>query len=308
MPQTWAATAVLAASTTVEQPSTPVASQGKATATPSSPAKNPPVNIDMSQLNALWQIAEMLAGVIWSSKLDTLTKQTVVKVIKITREAELKELDRELSNGEKVKVSAIHMAVRGNLVSMYNDLMIIYNSLNKKIQGVQVNCKTISDNTSKVLSGIEEAKTDTKDLASKVNKVTSTTDKIASDANTYWKALLSKPAAASKTAANPRVLSNMEQKAKQILVDIFDKDDNNILSKSLMSIVEKANKTIAGLKCASKPKDIKVVAAVKMHGKAVLLTLNNKEAVNWIREPLNETEFSTGFSTKSFFFFLYSCL
>ena len=122
-----------------------------------------------------------------SSKLDTLTKQTVVKVIKIAREAESKEIDRELSNGEKVKVSAICMAIRGDLVSMYNDLVIMHNSLDKKIQGVQVNCKTISDNTSKVLSGIEEAKTNTKDLASKVNKVTSTTDKIASDANTYQK-------------------------------------------------------------------------------------------------------------------------
>ena len=34
-------------------------------------------------------------------------------------------------------------------------------------------------------------------------------------------------------------------------MDIYDKDDNNILSKSLTGIIEKANETIAGLKCAS---------------------------------------------------------
>ena len=183
-------------------------------------------------------------------------------------------------------------------MSMYNNLVSMHNSLDKKIHGVQENCKTILDNTSKVLTGVEEAKTDTKDLASKVNKVTNTTDKIASDANSYRTALLSKPVAANKTAADPRVLSDMERKAKQILVDIYDKDNDNILSKSLTYIVEKANETIAGLKCASKPKDIKVVAALKTRGKAVLLTLSSKEAVNWIREPLNETEFSTDFSAE----------
>ena len=31
----------------------------------------------------------------------------------------------------------------------------------------------------------------------------------------------------------------------------------------------------------------------------VLLTLNSKEAVSWIREPLNKEEFSNGFSTES---------
>ena len=294
MPQTRATTAALAANTAEELLSAPTASQGEGATIPTSPG-----GTDMSQSNALRHIVETLAAVVQSGKLDPLTKQSVVKVIKIAREAETKELDRELSSREKDKVSATHMAVRGDLMSMYNNLVSMHNSLDKKIHGVQENCKTILDNTSKVLSGIEEAKTDTKDLASKVNKVTNTADKIASDANSYRMALLSKPVAANKTAANPRVLSDMERKAKQILMDIYDKDDDNILSKSLTYIVEKANETIAGLKCASKPKDIKVVAALKMCGKAVLLTLSSKEAVNWIREPLNETEFSTDFSAES---------
>jgi len=129
--------------------------------------------------------------------------------------------------------------------------------------------------------------------------VTDTTDKLATNTNSYQPVLLSKPVVLNKTAANPRVLNDMDQKAKQILVDIYDKDDNNVLLKSLTYIVEKANETIAGLQYTSKPKDIKVVSALKIRGKAVLLTLNSKEVVTWIREPLNEMEFSNGFSAES---------
>jgi len=292
VPQTRATTAAIAANITVEQLNAPAANIGEGVATPTSPAKEQSSGTDMSQSSTLCLIVEMLVTILQGSKLNTLTKQSVVKVIKIAKEAEMKELDRELSSGEIEKVSAICLAVWSNLVGLHD-------SLDLRICQVQESCKTILDNTSKVLSGVEEAKTDTKDLTSKVNKVTDTTDKIASDTNSYQSALLSKPIVSNGTAANPRVLSDMDCKTKQILVDIYDKDDDNVLSKSLAFIVEKANKTIAGLHCASKPKDIKVVSALKTHRKALLLTLNSKEAVTWIREPLNKTEFSNGFSAES---------
>jgi len=186
VPQTQATTAVIAANITVEQPNAPAANIGKGVATPTSLAKEQSSGTDTLQLSALCLIAEMLAAILQGGKLDTLTKQSVVKVIKIAKEAETKELDRELSSGEIEKVSAIRLAVQSDLVGLH-DL------LNLRIRQVQESCKTILDNTSKVLSGIEEAKTDTKDLTSKVNKVTDTTDKIASNTNSYQSALLSKP-------------------------------------------------------------------------------------------------------------------
>ena len=82
-------------------------------------------------------------------------------------------------------------------------------------------------------------------------------------------------------------------------MDIYDKDDNYILTKSLTAIIEKANEAIAGIQDASKPKNIKVIAALKTRGKAVLLTLNSKEAVNWIRESSNEIEFANAFSPEA---------
>jgi len=250
-PQTRATTAALAAKTTVEHPTTPVNNPGEDVVIPSSPSVVQPSDADASQSSAFRRIAEMLSAVIQSGKLDTLTKQNVAKVIKIAKEAEAKEAPRVISGGEEEKVSAIRLAVWGDLVKLHN-------SLEKKILQVHEGSKAILDNTSKILTSVEEAKTDTKDLASKVNKVTDTTDKIASDTNSYRSALLSKPAQTNKNVIDPKVLSDMDRKARQILMDIYNKDEDNILSKSLTAVIEKANETIAGLKCTSKPKDIKV--------------------------------------------------
>jgi len=154
-------------------------------------------------------------------------------------------------------VSAIRAVIR-------KDLAEIHDSLEKQIIKVKEDCSIILDNTSKVLKEVEETKTDTKDLACKVNKVTDAADKIASDTSSYRNALLAKLAPSNKISADPRILNNMDRKAKQILMDIYNKDSNNILTKSLTAIVDKANETIVGIKDVSKPKDIKVTMALKM--------------------------------------------
>jgi len=86
---------------------------------------------------------------------------------------------------------------------------------------------------------------------------------------------------------------------KQILIDIYNKDADNILTKSLTVMIDKANESIVGVTDVNKPKDIKVVAALKMCRQAVLLMLNSKEAVSWIRETYNEVTFANAFSPKA---------
>jgi len=65
----------------------------------------------MPQSNTYHVIAEKLATVIKSSKLDAHTKVNMENVIKIAREAKIKEDTREISGGEQGKVSAICDAV-----------------------------------------------------------------------------------------------------------------------------------------------------------------------------------------------------
>jgi len=156
-PQTQAATAALAAKTTVKQPTTPVTNPSEDVVIPSSPSVVQPSDADVSQPSAFRRIAEMLTAVIQSGKLDTLTKQNVAKVIKIAKEVEVKETPRVISDGEDVKVSAIRLAVWGDLVKLHN-------SLEKKILEAHEGNKAILDSTSKILTSVEEAKTDTKDL------------------------------------------------------------------------------------------------------------------------------------------------
>ena len=187
VPQTRATMAALAENSTVEQPTEPITNPSEG----------------MSQKNAYRLIAEMLAAIIQSGKLDTSTKQNVVKIIKLAREEEVKEDARLISGGEQAKVSTIHRVIQEDPVG-------IHNLLKKWILQVQESCKVLLKNTSKVLKDVEEAKTDTKDLACKVNKVTDATNKLASDTNSYRDALLSKPTLSNKANVDPRVLSDMD--------------------------------------------------------------------------------------------------
>jgi len=68
-----------------------------------------------------------------------------------------------------------------------------------------------------------------------------------------------------------------------------------MLAKSLTELVSKANKVIASIEDTAKPKDIKVLAVLKMRKQTLLLTLNSKEAVAWFRDPSVEITFTGTF-------------
>jgi len=219
--------------------------------------------------------------------MDAKARRSIEETVKFAKEAGDRAASAEQSNS--TKVSAIHKAVKTDLVHMYNSLI-------EQMNGIQETSNTTLTNTDKVVKEIEESKAMTMDLENKVSKVTVATDKIASETTTYWDTLLAAPRQTNRLNADLRVLSNMERKAKQILVDIYDTEGNNTLAKSLTELVGKANEVIAAMKDADKPKDAKFVAAFKMRNKALPLTMSSKEAVEWIKDPVNETIFANTFS------------
>jgi len=93
----------------------------------------------------------------------------------------------------------------------------------------------------------------------------------------------------------PYTVGDMECKAHQILVNIFDKDDNNFLSKSMTEVIVKANEVISKMEDADKPAKIRVEAALQTCKKVLVLTLNSKEAAKWIKQPENEMTFTEAF-------------
>jgi hypothetical protein len=164
---------------------------------------------------------------------------------------------------------------------------------------VQNTASKALQSTSKVLKEVEEARTEARDMASKVSRVTEATDKIASETETYRDALLARPKQSSRNSVDLKVLTDVDHKEKQILVEIFDVEGNNTLAQSLMAIVSKANGAIASMEDAGKRKDIKVLTALKTQREVVLLTLSSKEVAEWIRETLNEIAFTKAFSEGS---------
>ena len=55
----------------------------------------------------------------------------------------------------------------------------------------------------------------------------------------------------------------MECKARQILIDIFDEEGNNTLTKSLTELIVKANKAIGKIEDANKPDKVIVETALQ---------------------------------------------
>ena len=72
---------------------------------------------------------------------------------------------------------------------------------------------------------------------------------------------------------DPKVLGDMDCRAKQLLVDIFGDEGNATLEKSLIEIMAKANEVLDRISDADKPEKVKVEAMLKTKKNAVLLTL-----------------------------------
>ena len=238
------------------------------------------------------RIAEMLVSIIRSNALSDEVKTNLRNVIKVAREANSLEEGKGTQAGEQLKVSDIRNAI-------YADLGELHNILMPQILQVQKGCETILQSTGSLHKELLEAKANTKVLVNEISKVTDSMNKLASATTSYRDALVSKPPQTNSAVMDPKVLSSIECRSKQILIDIWDKAEDNILTKSLTSILEKANEAIDAIADTGKLTGTKVVAALKTRGKAILLTLNSKEAVSWISSAIIRMEFTEKFSADS---------
>src|SRR5712671_2211548 len=198
-----------------------------------------------------------------------------------------------------VKVCEIHEAIKADIVHMHNSLCNHLNAHTKQVEDVLNTTSAILTGNDKLKEATESANTGIKEIISKVSKVTATADKIISEMKTYRDALLVQPAQTNKMGVDLKILSNMERKAKQILVDMHGLDGDTLLNKSLTKIIDKANKALTLIEDSAKPMEVKVVAALKTCGKALLLTLNSRNAADWIREMDIKMKFTDTFSKSS---------
>jgi len=187
------------------------------------------------------------------------------------------------------ETNAIHLAIR-------KDLDMLHGSLTGHLNGITASTNVILETVEKTLKATEDLKGGTNDLICRVGNVTSVADKIASTTQSYRDVLVARQAPSHKNNVDPKVLGDMERKAKQILIDTFDEEGTNTLEKSQLELVDKANEVISKLTDASKPEKARVDSAIKTKKGAILLTLNSKEAAAWIREPEIEMAFADSFA------------
>jgi len=147
--------------------------------------------------------------------------------------------------------------------------------------------------------GIEDLSVTAKDLNGKVGVVTDATNKITDTTATYRDTVLNSQGLAHRNGTDPKVLGDLECKAKQILIEVYNKEGKNTLAKSLTKLKDKANNIINDMSDSKKPPVIRVEVILKTRTRALILMLNSKEAVAWLKDPANEVVFTEGFLTGS---------
>src|SRR5712671_3223490 len=211
----------------------------------------------------LGQIAESLTHIINANKINATVKRNLEAIIQFTLKAEKEGKSEQTSDAGTVKVREICEAVKADIVHMHNSLCNHLKAHTKQVEDILNTTSAILTGNDKLKEATESANTGIKEIISKVSKVTATVDKIVSEMKTYRDALLVKPAQTNKMGVDPKILSDMECKAKQIIVDMHGSDGDTLLNKSLTEIIDKANEALTLIEDSAKPMEVKVVAALK---------------------------------------------
>jgi methyl-accepting chemotaxis protein len=196
-----------------------------------------------------------LLQIIASAISQLLVKERVDKPIKITLERILRFIKVEEEKGTKRAETYVTQSEVSNLQrELKLNLVKLQDTLATQIKNVQVTASSALENTAKTLADMKDLKKTTKEITNKVGKVNDATDKIATTTQSYCDVLLQNlVAAAGKYSLDPKILGDMERKARQILVDIHDQDDSEALSKSIIEVISKANDSLGKITDAEKP-------------------------------------------------------
>jgi len=239
-------------------------------------------------VSTLQKIADTISHIITKDSIDRSTKKSLEEVLSFIQEENKKERLREAKLKVTAEESAIRKSIRSNMVD-------IYNTLKKQLDSIQDTSNTTLTSSDKLLKDTESVAAATKDLTGKVSKITDTADKITMDTLKYQDAVLSRPTQALRANADPKVLGDLDHKARQILVELFGAKGDITFGKSLTELATKANEAIGEIVDTGKPKDIKVEMLFKTHRQALVLILNSKEAVTWIKQPEIKIAFTMAF-------------
>jgi hypothetical protein len=234
-------------------------------------------------------IEEALLSILDREKMEQTTRTLLGGVLMFIRETVAQDQKSKASVRTQSEVSDLHKAIKLDLFRMYD-------ALAKQLTELSTTANSNLTNSAKTLKDTEVIKDTSKDIIGKLSKVTDNTGEIMTTTKSYRNALVANPAATNKAKVDPRVLGDLERKAKQILIELFDEEGNSTIDKSLTELLSKANKVLDKIEDADKPDEVKVEAVLKTRKGELVLTLNSKEAAAWIKQPEIEMAFTDDFA------------
>ena len=122
-------------------------------------------------------------------------------------------------------------------------------------------------------------------------KVNDATAQIANTTLLYRDALLAKPASLLSSTTDPKVLDDQDRRARQILIEYNSVKENAMLNTSLFDLEDKANKIVSEMADPTHPEEVSIESVSRTRGGALLLLLNSKAVVEWLRSPDIEDSF-----------------
>jgi hypothetical protein len=136
----------------------------------------------------------------------------------------------------------------------------------------------------------------TKELEGKMAKVNDSTDKLANTTKSYRDAMMAKSANPNRSCADPKVLINMDRKARQILIRYDSDEENATINASILELKDRANKIVTEMDDPTCPEVTKIESIARTRDNSLLVLLNSKEAADWLREPDVEDRFLDKFA------------
>lgn len=153
------------------------------------------------------------------------------------------------------------------------DLLAVQNVLENKLKELETDHKRIISTTDLSSKATDNLHSTTQNLENKIGKVNDTMDKLANTTMLYRDAIMANPK--NRPRVDPKVLSGIDKKAKQILIEFNLPLDNPTRGTCTEELRGKANDIIKNLDGVAHPKDIHVSDLARTRDGSLLLLLQS---------------------------------
>ncbi len=176
------------------------------------------------------------------------------------------------------------------------DISIWCDTIKGKLNNLDKKQNKILESIASIGKRAEGLQAVAREIESHVGKVTNATDRLANNATLYRDTVIGGAGRSGGKAVDGRIQIDVERKAKQILIDF---KDNNTAMTSTEALIDKANEIIVSIDDTGRLETTKVEAITRFLKGGILLHLNSREAVHWLREPGVEEVFLPKFANNA---------